>query len=84
MSTKPPKWTLDDEATLVALQARREHFISTARQPVFDAVAQMWPATARTSEQAELVDTFIKHADAIRDALAPFDSGVRAEQPEAE
>ena len=56
---------------------RKQAFELTARMPVHDVVARIRTALGAIYGPDQMVDEFINHADAIRDALAPFDSGVR-------
>lgn len=71
------RWTQDDENDLQSMLKRKTEFGSQARKPVIDAVQRIRHTLGAVHNEAQLVDALIAHADAIRDALAPFDSGVR-------
>lgn len=73
-------WTPTEEAAFVALQERRERVQAAMKAGVTTLVDRHF-----TGMQAEAKDALFlsltKHADDWRDALAPFDSGVRPEPP---
>lgn len=64
-------WTKADQAALDELTARKERVMLEQREPLIEVVNRM-PAKSQA-----LVDWLIHNADAVRDALQPFDSGVR-------
>ncbi len=74
-------WSPVDERQFQEMTARRKLFHSTKRA----AVVQAWNDAYPMHEQQRLgavietniINALIEHADAFRDALAPFDSGVR-------
>lgn len=65
-----PRWGAEDEARHNKLVAELRE-LQQRRAAAADAVAAVFGRLPRTYE------AYIKHADEIRDALAPFDSGVR-------
>lgn len=75
------KWSAADEALLADLTARRAAFLEKNKQPLFKALADSGLTTGPGQRPLmygdQIVDAMILHADAFRDALAPFDSGVR-------
>jgi hypothetical protein len=82
------KWTPQDEAALKGLVARKEAFESEAKAPLTKFVVQhnLRIAGDAFSLKAHLdtVALLTANADALRDALAPFDSGTRKPGPAAE
>lgn len=76
-TTTRPTWSKRDEAVLQEMIRRKQAFELTARMPVHDVVARIRTALGAIYGPDQMVDALITHADAIRDALAPFDSGVR-------
>ncbi len=76
MSTMP-NWSRRDEQVLAELLERKRRFELTARMPVHDVVNRIRAALGGAYGPDQMVDEFINNADSIRDALAPFDSGVR-------
>lgn len=79
------QWSPWDEQELQALVKRKQAFESEARAPLNKLIADMKlnlgfeaPTSAPTEPYPKrIADAFIARADALRDALAPFDSGVR-------
>ena len=70
-------WTAKDEALLAELQERRArvHAEATARLQIFtESIAFDLPDRPNGEAVAECL---IKHAEALRDALLPFDSRER-------
>lgn len=82
------KWTLQDEAALKGLVARKEAFESEAKAPLTKFVAQhnlrVGGDVYNPKAHSDTVAFLIANADALRDALAPFDFGVRKPGPAAE
>lgn len=78
-------WSQRDELELQALVKRKQAFESEARAPLNKLIADMKlnldfeaPTSAPTEPYPKrIVDAFIARADALRDALAPFNSGGR-------
>ena len=71
-------WTKLDEAMLNELQERKAAFELARIRPVIEMVCKVHPKiTDYGAVIQEIADRMIEHADMIRDALAPFDSGVR-------
>lgn len=77
-------WNKGDECLLQSLIERKQAFQAAAIQPVEKVVHVL---TLSDGIKPNCLETFRKHmvrmlvnnADEIRDALAPFDSGVRVE-----
>lgn len=69
------RWTPQDEAALTGLLDRKKAFEAEARAPLEALVREfdMRP----DPDYNNVVDRLILRADEFRDALAPFDSGVR-------
>ena len=68
-----PDWTKRDAAMLKELQAKKAAWEEKNHRPVRFIAQDIQPLST-----VNLVfEYLIKHADRIRDALAPFDSGVR-------
>lgn len=75
MTNPPETWTRGDEYALQELQARKQRVFAARRRPVESIVSAM--LSVRTEDQQFTVDWLISNADIVRDALKPFDSGVR-------
>jgi hypothetical protein len=72
-----PTWSARDEAEFQRMAVRRTAFHEINREKVKAALRKaLWTAAFERLSDAEITN-FIHHADIIRDALAPFDSGVR-------
>jgi hypothetical protein len=82
------QWTSRDQAELDALQKRKAAFDAEARKPLYDVAAAMGlttsdaPSWAPPSPNPQIphqvvVERLISFAGTLRDALEPFDSGVR-------
>lgn len=71
------RWTDADERELQSMINRKAAFETQARIPVINVVQRIRGTLGAVHNESQLVDALITHADAIRDALAPFDSGVR-------
>lgn len=77
----PPikKWTPNDEAQLQRMLKQKAEFEFEALKPVGEIASDLaaflhirkWGAT-------DIAKFLTEHADKLRDALAPFDSGVRS------
>lgn len=74
-STIKTTWTRQDEQEFQLLQARREKIMANNKRPVWELAAKLELVTPHTCSY--LQEFLIQHADSIRDALAPFDSGAR-------
>lgn len=70
-----PVWTHTNQRELERLQLAKHEFVTWARAPVA-ALAKSMLGEVEVSV-TDLTDFMINHADSLRDALAPFDSGVR-------
>lgn len=79
--SKTIRWTDADERELRSMINRKAVFETQARRPVIDVVQRIRGTLGAVHNESQLVDALITHADAIRDALAPFDSGVREGSP---
>lgn len=73
------KWTAGDQARLDELNSRKVAWEKQARAPLEDVIKQVFHRTTPTSVEI-IRDRMIKNADSLRDALAPFDSGVRVKE----
>lgn len=75
------KWTKADEEAFASMALRRDRVLGARRSALREALT---PAIGRFVEVSDaLLDAVIERADEVRDALAPYDSGVRA-APKAE
>lgn len=72
----PPIWHPSDELRFADLAARREAFHSHYGAALRKAILSMWPAMKAPALE-HVVEDFQNNADRLRDALAPYDSGVR-------
>lgn len=80
------KWSRQDEAALTELLDRKKAFEAEARAPLNKIVVDMGlslapaqslgPQPPQPPYPSRIVDLMILRAEALRDALAPFDSGV--------
>jgi hypothetical protein len=68
------KWSAADEQALAELLERKDQFIRSTKSAVAEAVDRFF---YRSMGPGDLADALIEHADSVRDALAPYDSGVR-------
>ena len=68
------KWTREDEAQLLALQKLKEEFERQHRTRLEQVVGRFH---FQKMDTEKLVEALIQHAEEIRDALNPYDSGVR-------
>lgn len=68
-------WTAADEAALNEMAARREAVMEKRRAAVGAVVDAFYYGGIGS---VDIVDGLIEHADAVRDALKPYDSGARA------
>lgn len=81
------KWSPDDETLLAALQQRRIDFFAAKRPAVYELVheacveANGAQSTITQGHVECLTTALLNRAGAMRDALAPFDSGVREAKP---
>lgn len=83
-TTTKPTWSKRDEAVLQEMIRRKQAFELTARMPVHDVITRIRAALGAVFYGPDqMVDEFINNADAIRDALEPFDSGVRVAQSDS-
>jgi hypothetical protein len=74
-------WTAADEAAYQALAKERAERLEVQRKPVIRVVTSLVSFPKFREETVEhIADIFIQRADAIRDALEPFDSGVRVSE----
>jgi hypothetical protein len=78
------KWSQRDEAELACLLDRKKAFEAEARAPLNKIVVDMGLSLAPSQSlgpqppyPSRIVDLLVARADELRDALAPFDSGVR-------
>lgn len=80
MSTTKPTWSFRDERDLRELMERKAEFDEAHRPAVRAAISSITTNLSPDMLEATVND-WIKRADTIRDALKPFDSGVRAGSP---
>lgn len=77
----PAHWSPADETRFQEMRARRLIFRSTKRADVVRVWNDSFPSHIHINRNAAtedaIIDAIIENADAFRDALAPFDSGVR-------
>jgi len=73
------RWTNQDEAELQRLLKRKNETIAKNMKPLLALAAHL-----DTTSPEDLADDLAAHADELRDALEPFDSGIRcvAEAPQ--
>lgn len=76
MSAKQPTWNRDDEREFTEMMRRRELVMGRRIEAVQKVARTIW---LPNMDEADLIDRMIACADALRDALEPFDSGVRLE-----
>lgn len=80
-NTRPPTqsvrsvWTAKDEASLQELNERKARIMEENREPLRILAAAL--PTTHTNDIEDVVDWMISNAEAMRDALEPFDSGIR-------
>ncbi len=74
MNTKKPTWTSSDQRQLDELVARKVEVDATLLQDVKAVVEDFY---YRNMSDDDLVAGLIERADWVRDALQPYDSGVR-------
>ncbi len=78
-TTSKPTWSKADEQRLAELTARKSKFEAVNEAPVRAVILKIDPDLAHDGRALDaLVSAYVDHAEEIRDALAPFDSGVRA------
>lgn len=68
------RWTHSDEAALRKMQERKKRILEASKKPLYDLVLRL---RLDHSANHEILDILVTNADAFRDALEPFDSGVR-------
>lgn len=66
------RWTIQDEAELQRLTKRKAETIAKHMKPLDEIAKKL-----NTSSDESLAESLVWNADALRDALEPFDSGVR-------
>ena len=85
-TTTKPTWSKRDERDLQDLLKRKQAFDAAAHAPVLDVAIKiklLINSMVEPDASESLVSALINYADAIRDALAPFDSGVRVAQSDS-
>ncbi len=71
------KWSSDDESRLQELEQRKKLF-NEVNLPILVKVLRTALGQSMTDQTlSSMAFNMTKHADAIRDALEPYDSGVR-------
>lgn len=77
-----PTWNARDERMLQDLRQRHQAFLDDNTPAVRAVILQLYANLSNNPTMLEgTVKVWIDNADSIRDALAPFDSGVRAGSP---
>jgi hypothetical protein len=77
----PVRWSPRDQDTLNELIARKKAYDEEMLKPIDDLLARTLTLDAGpgiAKSQRKIRTWLIWNADAVRDVLAPFDSGVRA------
>lgn len=78
-------WTQQDETQWVELNTRRHAAMKEREDALRTAVENLlhdhWPFDNFNAVLEHLVKALPLHADALRDALAPYDSGTRPAEP---
>lgn len=69
-------WTKADELALLELQDRKERVVQARLMPLKKLVIEEMPLESDTNTYV-VINWLIENADAVRDALEPFDSGER-------
>jgi hypothetical protein len=86
VTNKPVKWSVQDQRALDDLIERKEQFMTINQAPIEEIVVGLTPGHLTDLEKLPvkthalrkyMTEMMINNADQIRDALAPFDSGVR-------
>lgn len=80
MKNHKPTWSIRDEQLLKELQERKAAFEKAHWVPVMDMVTRLNLKIEGLTHQGT-AERMIQRADEIRDALEPFDSGVRPAPP---
>lgn len=75
------KWSAADEAALRELEQRRKLFNDVHMPIVVATLERALEKKPIGTPLSTLAYALTKHADEIRDALKPFDSGIRPAQP---
>lgn len=77
------KWTEQNEIEFLDMQLRRAQAYQASMRPLQAVVAILCPPSANPAAAkapALLTQRLIDNADAVRDALRPFDSGLRVRE----
>lgn len=85
-TTNTPTWSKRDERDLQDLLKRKQAFDAAAHAPVLDVaikIKSLINSMVEPDANESLVSALINYADDIRDALEPFDSGVRVAQSDS-
>lgn len=69
------RWTNEDERQLMQMQERRARLLKEGFEPLAALVAD--EALCNCANNKEIAECLMKRADEFRDALEPFDSGIR-------
>lgn len=76
-------WTPADEKLLQSLTEQKAEFYRVKTEPVRDLFVNAPWLRQGSSKTDEIIEWAIAHADSLRDALLPFDSGVRPSKDSA-
>lgn len=74
------RWTQNDEQNFQRLQKRRVTHRSESKGALMDVIRRAFPGAPEEVEA--IFDDMVPLADEFRDALKPFDSGVRGKAQE--
>lgn len=77
MSATPLSWRRADQELLDALTEQRRAFFEEKTAPVLELVTNAPWLPQGSGKTNDIVQWLIENADSLRDALKPFDSGVR-------
>ena len=75
--TAREQWTPADEQRWAEMNDRRARLLTARRENLESTLDEALRAGFGGMSTPQLVDALIARADSIRDALLPFDSGVR-------
>lgn len=72
-------WTTEDERKFNEMQERRKTVLAKRYEHLMNALIGV---TGLSADREYIADFLIEHADAVRDALEPYDSGIRLQKAE--
>lgn len=74
------KWDMDDERQLRELEERRKLFNEVHMPIIVKALRTAIGQSMSDQALSSMALNMTRHADEIRDALAPYDSGIRCKE----